>query len=349
MALLKATGRRAFSKTYEDTWGEYEETPGDFTSLNFDGAHLFHKAKNLYLNENEVTGSLHPTQSEILTRELRGDHKGRLSPMLAGLFFSSWCDTYSSTPGASSTYTHMCKFKSSVQPSMKSRNMLELCGGAVRQYSGIVFPSFEISSEKEQFINATMGVLGYYATKTSSVTAANMETNKNTESYMNFGDLAFSRGTYNQSTDAYVATDTFTAKVRSLTIKCEVLLDENSMYQMGNTTTTVDNQIPINTKWTISGKLQINALDDATDDWLTDYFARTTWAVQVPITGAIAAGAVNYYIGYNFPVCEIASCDLTEDNGLLTRDIEITVLGTPNGTSAVVNIVNLLSTFQGTI
>jgi hypothetical protein len=349
MALQAAVGRRAFSETYEDTWGEYEETTTDFTSFNYDGDPIFHKARNLYVNDNECSGSAQPTQSEILTLEATGSHKGRLTPMLAGIFFSSLCDTYTATAGDSSTYTHGCKFKSSTIPSIKSRNMLELAGGVVRQYSGVVFPSFEMSVEKEQFVNATMGVVGYYATKTSSLTVANMETYKNAETYMNFGDVSFARGTYDQSTDVFSSVDSFTTKVRSLTVKCEATMDDNYAYQLGNTTKTRNGALAVDTKWTITGQLLINALDDATDDWLTDYLAQTEWAVNIPIVGEIAGGAVPYSITLDFPKCRCKQVDLGKDNGLLVRNIELTVMGTPNGTTAFARIVNLLPTFQGTI
>lgn len=343
MPLMQAASKRGFSKGYEDTFGEYEETASDYVCFNYEGDPIEVQEDVLYVNNDEVSGSVEPTDSELLTYKIDGTHVNRLTPTLAGLFFTALADTNATTAGVAS-YTHKCTFLSSGSSGaftgIKTRNMLEKFGDKLYQYSGVGMTSLEIAQDAKGYAKATIGLRGLAAYKSSSITFANMITYMVAEDYLTFADMSFKRGTYDQATNIFSSLTDFTAKVRSLNFKFENTIDESGAYQMGSSSKYI-RAMPISGRTiSLTAKVSFNSVDDLTDDWFTDYFEQTERAIQVPIIGAVIGGTEKYSVILNFPKVRAKTIKVSNDNGILTRDLEFTIMGTPNGTTLYVEVIN---------
>lgn len=349
MALMHATGKRGISKTYEDTFGEYEDTPTDYICFNYEGDPIEVQEDVLHINTDEVSGSVEPTLSEIITYKLDGSHVNRLTPSLAAFFFTSAADSIATTNPETGVYQHICKFLSSgtsgAWASLKTRNMSEKFGDKIYQYSGVGFPSIEIAQDSKAYAKGTLGVKGLAAYKASSITAAQMQTAMVAEDYLLFSDMGFKRGTYDQSTDVFSSVTDYTAKVRSLNFKFENTIDEAGAYLMGSASKYIKAMPITGRSISLTAKVSFNSVDDATDDWFTDFLAQTEWALNIPMEGALAGATQKFSVIINIPKARAKTIKVSNDNGILTRDLEFTVMGTPNGTTLTATIISNIASY----
>lgn len=332
-ALPQAVNMRAFSETYEDTFAEYEPTAADFTAFAYEGDPIERKAIITATDGGTANGTLGIRNTEVLTEGFDAEHKGILTPDLAGIALTSM-----GAGESNSTNIHYLKFLSSPNSvTLKQRNICEKVGDIIAQYSGVQITSFMVEADKSGYIKNTLGLRGYGAYKLSSATlsAATMNDNRVAKAqFLRFGDATLKTGTNTFATTGlpqFTSTADWKAKLQSFSWSVKANLVESGIYQFGTTSTGTVNGYAKDYPFagyeaTLKAKFLSSSVEDATDFWKTREMAQTEFALQIPIVGQLASGSDYYSVIALYPRVRVKSATAVVEDGVHMRDVEFEVI-----------------------
>lgn len=383
MALLHQVGLRALSVTYEDTFGEYEATPGDFISFTYEGDPIERKPMLTVDTGGQANGTLGVTETQVLTVGFDQTFKTILNPNLVGIVCASMG---ASENTATAKYNYYTFLSSPASVTLKSRNLLEKygdvaathgttgTGAGIVQYSGVQPYSLAVEADKSGWIKCDVGIRGYAAYKNpTDHTVGTVNDNRVAKaSWLRFGDATLKTGTVDFNTPTantpnFTSTADWKAKLQSFSWSVKANILEGGIYQFGTTATgTTDGtakEYPFSGyEVSLKAKFMSASTEDATDFWKTREMAQTEFAVQIPIIGQSQGSSEYYTVTALFPRVRVKSCNLVNDNGVLMHDVEFQAIMLPNAASAsatvlstetflYVTVVNTdtPSTFVGTI
>lgn len=341
---------RGFSKGYEDTFGEYEDTANAadyFVDTPDEPAPIMAAPNLIYTDADSANGTFGATTTANITYGFEGEHVSVLKPDIAGTIIGAQATTETNT--GAGPYTHKYKFQSSGSSgalSIKSRNMLEAHGNTIDQYSGVVAPEFEIIADKSGYVKLRAALMGYAAKKTSSFTLANMVTQTVSLSQgLKFGDAKMIKGTHNTGTDSFTAVDTYNPYVESFSIKHAMNIVDSTKYQMGSQTGLVKAWDVGGISCEVKAKVHITAVDSSSpsgeaQNWLTWLMGQTEFALQFPIVGALISGSDYFTVTTVFPKVRLKAAKEIAEDGILKRELDFEVIYTPNDYYMMITIID---------
>ena len=184
------TGWRGFSIAKEASFGSPATVD---TAFNFEGPPVDIEINRAQTDENEITGLNEPGSHEVLNWKLDGVHRQRTTPHNLAYFLSAVMGKVTTdTPDAGNDPTvrrHWIE-RDVGNSALPSVTLIEFDGLGQKRFSGVFVKSVQVTGERNDFLKLTaqMGGMGKEevdATPKPTVVA---------ESYLRYGDVAFTRG-----------------------------------------------------------------------------------------------------------------------------------------------------------
>lgn len=338
-------GKWGLSKTYEDTFAEYEDTASDYECFNYEGGIIRVQPNTYFENSNEVNLTHGAVVASIINNKLEGSRSCRLTTNLAAMAFTGICQTVTVTNPESGAYKSVCELESTAALTIKTRNMLEKYGALISQHAGVFIRSIEITGERGGHVMANVDLIGTGKYKASSITAANMKTYSAVQEANNrnfkYGDVDFIKGTFNLSTNVFSTVTNYSSDLISFAAKIGLQTEQD--YQFSDSTGNVTDIIPI--KPEISLTAVVKTSDQTTWRDLRDN--QTEFAISIPIIGYNFTGTAYYTVTLDFPKVRVKVADPQDDNGKIVTNLEFQPIMTENDTCFVATIINETTTYVG--
>lgn len=334
-----ATGWRGFSIAKEASFGAPATAD---TAFNFEGPPVDIEINRAQTDENEITGLNEPGSHEVLNWKLDGVHRQRTTPHNLAYFLAAVMGKVTTdTPDAGNDPTvrrHWIErgVGNSVLPSV---TLIEYDGLGQKRFPGIFVKSVKVTGERNDFLKleAQLGGMGKEETNATTKPAVVAE------SYLRYGDVAFTRG---GSLSGSVAGGDLVVTGSPQSFRAD----------LKNFTWTIDNQaIPVYEMGDDSGYVSRAEQGDRFTHDLTARFEMqdeshktglingTQYVLNIPIVGGVipgGSGAFNFQANLIFPKVVYREAKKNLDGQSLIVDCEFQVLEDAGHGSVIVEIVN---------
>lgn len=333
------TGWRGFSIAKEVSFGAPATVD---TAFNFEGPPVDIEINRAETDENEITGLNEAGSHEVLNWKLDGVHRQRTTPHNLTYFLAAVMGKVTTeTPDAGNDPTvrrHWIE-RDVGSADLPSVTLIEFDGLGQKRFSGIFVKSVKVTGERNDFLKleAQMGGMGK-----EEVNAAPKPTVV-AESYLRYGDVAFTRG---GSLSGSVAGGDLVVTGSPQSFKAD----------LRNFTWTIDNQaIPVYEMGDNSGYVSRAEQGDRFTHDLTARFEMqdeshktglingTQYVLNIPIVGSVipgGSGAFNFKANLIFPKVVYREAKKSLEGQSLIVDCEFQVLEDATHGSVIVEIVN---------
>lgn len=299
----------------------------------FEGDPLEPEPETYFVNSDEMTGELLPTQKRLLTKKFGGTHKGKATPHLVAMFASMAMgkDT-AAVVGATTAYSHKIEIDKTIVE-LPKRTLVENDGFQQFSFVGVACPSFKLSGQRGGFVEFEAELLGT-GSEAADVTAKPARVN---ESYLTYGDCKLLKGgTYNGS--AITGATDISAQLIDFNFSFKnngkgVYLFGDSSGQVGSTRRGQRYEVEL------EASIEI---EDASIR--TDFLAGNEFVMSIPMVGGVANGAAKYTVEAIFPRVAYKEAKKGLNEGTLKVGAKMAVLADPVYGGLIINIINLQAT-----
>jgi hypothetical protein len=184
------TGWRGFSLARESSFGLPATAD---TVFNFEGPPTDIEINRAETDQNEITGRNEPGSHEILNWKLEGVHRQRTTPHNLAYFLAAVMGQVTTqTPDAvndPAVRRHWIE-RDLANVALPSVTLVEFDGITQKQFPGVFVRSVKLSGERNDFLKLEAQLGGMGKEESSAIGKPNVVA----ESYLRYGDVAFTRG-----------------------------------------------------------------------------------------------------------------------------------------------------------
>ncbi len=338
------SGWRGLSIAKESAYGSAATVD---TAFNFEGAPTDVELNEAQTDLEEVTGSNEAIKHEILNWKLDGSHIQRAMPHNLAWFLGAVMGKVTSDQpnvGPDPTvYRHYFE-RDLVNVALPSFTLVEFDGIAKKQFTGIFGKTLKISGERTDFVKMEAGFGGMGKEESSAIAKPTVVA----ESYLRYGDVAFTRG---GSLSGSVAggdlavggsPTAFKADLRSF----EWTIDNQAIpvYEMGDSSGYVT-RVERGDSFSHDLKAVIEMQDDAHKTGLIN---GTEYVLNIPIVGGMipgGSGTLNFTCDLIFPKVVYREAKKDRDGEMVIVNADFQVLEDSTYGTVIVKIVNEQSAY----
>lgn len=299
------------------------------TSLAFEGEPMAVETDKFYVNDDEITGELLPTEKRLLTWKFAGKHKGKAYPHLVGMFAAQAMGRDVCTKiGTTSAYKHVITIDKDVVE-LPARTLIENNGATQKIFKGVACTGWTLSSSRGEFVQFEADLIG----RGEESIDATARPARVAESYMIYGDAKIMRGGTFDGTTVTGGSD-FSAKVISLKLSFE---NGGSGVVVHGDPSGLVASIRRGQKYKVGLEAEIELEDDSHRQSLLTG-EELCW--HIPIVGGVADGANNYTIEAILPRVAYSEAKPGHDDGTLKISAKFAVLSHPVHGGVILNVIN---------
>lgn len=300
------------------------------TLLYFEGEPMEPEVDNFYVNDQQLTGELLPTQTRLLTKKFAGKHKEKAYPHLVALFASMAMgkDTVTTIGGTTASRHRLEIDKTIVE--LPTRTMIENDGFLQNKYTGIGCAGFTLSGERGGFVEFEAELIGRGAEEVDA-TAKPARIN---EGYLTYAECNLTRGgTWNGE----AITGGTSLSTPLINFKLSFKNGGKGVHHFGDATG-LAGSLRRGQKYEMEFEAEIE-IEDASHR--AALLAGTEYVMSIPMVGGVANGTAKYSIIPILPRVVYREAKKKVNDGILAVGAKFQVLVDPAYGGFILDVINL--------